>query len=217
MSARRAYLTTTLLVGIAFSNAAAQQTSGQSLTAADLPAQLSPAVRQAIVHLGDSLRAAHLPDAPLYAKAAEGVLKGAEPARILTAARTLARELGDARVALGTGADDVDLVAAASALHVGATPEMLRRLRDARAGGSREGQSLATPLIALTDLLTRRVPAQVAAGAIESLVAKRAPSDDFAALRAAVERDIEAGRSPEASVTTRTQTLLHTIEARRSP
>lgn len=191
----------------------AQRSTPEPLTAADLPVQLSSATRQSIAQLGDSLRAVHLPDEPLYSKAAEGVLKGADDARILSAVRTLARELADARSSLGNDADDAELVAGASALHVGATPAMLRRLVTARATGD-GGGSLATPLVALADLLTRRVPPPAAAAAIDSLVTRRAPSADFAALRAAVERDIEAGRSPEASVATRTQTLLRDIEAR---
>lgn len=185
----------------------------QPATAADLPARLSVSTRQAIARLGDSLRAAHLPDEPLYAKAAEGVLKGADDARIVSAVRTLARELGDARSSLGDGADAAELVAGASALHVGATPTMLKQLREAHLAAGRSGTSLATPLVALADLLTRRVPPPVAAAAIDSLVARRAPGDDFAALRAAVERDIDAGRAPEAAVTTRMQGLLR----RRSP
>lgn len=191
-----------------------QQPASRPLTPADLP-RLSPAARQEIARLGDSLRAAHLPDEPLYAKAAEGVLKGATETRILAVVRGLARELGDARTSLGEDADDAELVAGAAALHVGATQSMLRRLADARATAGQRESSLATPLVALADLLTRRVPPSTATAAIDSLVTRRAPSDDFAALRAAVERDIAAGRSPEASVTARTQTLLRNIESRQ--
>src|SRR3982751_1346450 len=63
--------------------AAQAQAAERPMTAAELPARLAPATRQLIVPLGDSLRAVGLPDAPLYAKAAEGVLKGAADARIL--------------------------------------------------------------------------------------------------------------------------------------
>lgn len=200
----------------AFAQASADAQGGAApMTAADLPSQLALATRQAIVRLGDSLRTSGLPDAPLYAKAAEGVLKGATDARIVTAVRTLARELGDARASLGSAAGDAELVAGASALHVGASPGMLRQLRDAHSAGAGGATSLATPLVALADLLARRVPASVAAAAIDSLVARGAPSDDFAALRAAVERDIVAGRTPEASVVQRTQGLLRNIEGRR--
>jgi len=52
----------------------------------------------------DSLRAAGLPADPIYAKAAEGVFKGADDQRILAAARSLARELGEARGAIGSTA-----------------------------------------------------------------------------------------------------------------
>ena len=203
-----------LLSGVTSVGAGAQA-SAKPMTAADLPARLAPATRQAIVHLGDSLRAVGLPDAPLYAKAAEGVLKGATDARIVSVLRTLARELGDARASLGISADDAELVAGASALHVGASPAMLRQLRDTHAAGDGPTTSLATPLVALADLLARRVPALVAAAAIDSLVARGAPSEDFAALHAAVKRDIDAGRAPEASVVQRTQGLLRDIEGRR--
>lgn len=187
------------------------------LSAADLPAQLAPATRQTIARLGDSLRASRLPDEPLYAKAAEGVLKGADDARILAVVRKWARELGEARMSLGSDAEDAELVAGASALHVGATPAMLKALRDTHLATTGAGArtSLAMPLVALADLLTRRVPASVASAAIDSLVARRAPGDDFGALRAAVERDIDAGRTPEASVVARTQGLLRNIEGKR--
>lgn len=203
------------LASAALRATASAQAVERPMTAAELPSRLAPATRQVIVHLGDSLRAIGLPDAPLYAKAAEGVLKGATDARIITVLRTLARELGDARSSLGSGADEAELVAGASALHVGASPAMLRQLRETHAGAAGEATSLATPLVALADLLARRVPATVAAAAIDSLVARGAPSDDFAALRAAVERDIDAGRAPEASVVQRTQGLLRNIEGRR--
>jgi len=209
----RRFVLAVLLSALARASAGAQG-GAAPMTAADLPSQLLPATRQAIVRLGDSLRAVGLPDAPLYAKAAEGVLKGATDARIVSAVRALARELGDARASLGVGAGVAELVAGASALHVGASPAMLRQLRDAHVAGS-GGTSLATPLVALADLLARRVPAPVAAAAIDSLVARGAPSDDFAALRAAVERDIDAGRAPEASVVQRTQGLLKNIGGRR--
>jgi hypothetical protein len=204
----------TMLASLA-APARAQRTGAPALTSADLPPQLAAVTRQSIARLGDSLRAARLPDGPLYAKAAEGVLKGADDSRIVGAVRALARELGEARVSLGSGADEAELVAGASALHVGATSAMLRQLRDTHLAASRDSSSLATPLVALADLLTRRVPAPVAAAAIDSLVARRAPSDDFAALRAAVERDIDAGRAPEASVVQRTQGLLRNIDGRR--
>ena len=183
----------------------------RGLTTADLPPQLAQATRQAIERLADSVRAARLPSDPIYAKAAEGVLKGAEDARILAAVHRLARALGDARRALGDDADEAELVAGASALQSGVPAAMLRRLREAQRPSPRG--SLATPLIVLADLVTRRVPPGVAAAAIDSLVARSAPSEDFATLRAAVERDIGAGRAPDAATLLRTRSLLEALNA----
>lgn len=183
----------------------------RGLTPADLPPQLAPATRQVIEWLADSLRAARLPSDPIYAKASEGVLKGAEDARILAAVHRLARALGDARRALGDDAEEAEVVAGASALQSGVPAVMLRRLREAQRPPARG--SLATPLIVLADLVTRRVPPGVAAAAIDSLVARRAPGEDFAALRAAVERDIDAGRAPDAATLLRTRSLLEGLNA----
>ena len=217
MTTRSYWPTVAALLFATLPTTARSQRASAPMTAADLPTQLAPATRQAIARLGDSLRAMRLPDEPLYSKAAEGVLKGADDARILAAVRTLARELGEARSALGQNVDDTDLLAAASALHVGAAAAMLVQLREAHRSSAGARTSLATPLVALTDLLTRHVPAAAAAAAIDSLVARGAPADDFAALRAAVERDIGAGRTPEASVTQRTQILLRGLDSRKTP
>jgi hypothetical protein len=185
-----------------------------ALTAQELPASLSPATRQAIVQLGDSLRGAKLPADPLYSKAAEGVLKGADETRILAAVRTLARELGEARDALGASSDDAELVAGASALHAGVPAAALRRLREASRGDGRSA-SLATPLVVLADLLLRGVPAPAASGAIDSMVVRRAQSVDFAALRAGIERDIQAGRRPEEAMSARMRVVLDGLDRRR--
>src|SRR5690606_18089936 len=105
----------------------------------ELPERLQPATRGAIERLADSLRGDGLPWEPLYAKSAEGVLKGADDARILRAVRSLARELGDASAALGPSAAPAEVVAGASALHAGVPPADLRRL--ARTRASRTGES----------------------------------------------------------------------------
>jgi len=208
------------LIGSAsLTNAGAQQSATLpcGFSSPEGHTQLSPATRQAITQLGDSLRAVHLPDAPIYAKAAEGLLKAADETRILAAVRTLARELGEARESLGGGADESELTAGASALHVGATPATLAQLRETQRSAGGGDRSLAVPLVALVDLLARRVPPPVASAAIDSLVAKRAPPEDFAALRAAVKQDILAGRTPEAAVRARAQGLLHADGRARTP
>jgi hypothetical protein len=171
-----------------------------------LPDQLQPATRTAIERLADSLRSAGLPDAPVYSKAAEGVLKGADDARILTVVRSLARELGDARQALGSEASEAEIVAGASALHAGVPAAELRRIRDGQPRAS--SASLAVPLTVLADMITRGVPPNDAAASVNALLARRVDDAEFQALRVGIERDITAGRPPGAAAQAWTQRVL---------
>jgi hypothetical protein len=196
-----------LLLSLASLAAGAQQSAA-------LPDRLAPATRASIERLADSLRRVGLPSQPLYAKAAEGVLKGADDPRILRAVRTLARELGEARAALGEESDEAELIAGASAVHAGAPVATLRRLREHR-GLRRAKGALAVPLVVLADLATRGIPPAVAGASLEALAARNASDDQFTALRAAIERDIEAGRPPADAMTARTRALLGSIDARR--
>jgi hypothetical protein len=196
----------------AFAFALAAQIAAAQQSA--LPDRLGPSARASIERLADSLRTIGLPTQPLYAKAAEGVLKGADDSRIVAAIRTLARELGEARAALGDESNDAELIAGASALHAGAPPATLRRLRES--GGSRRAKgALAVPLVVLADLASRGIPASVAGASLEALAARNASDDQFTALRAAIERDIEAGRSPVDAANARTRALLGSMEPRR--
>jgi hypothetical protein len=171
-----------------------------------LPDRLQPPTRTTIVQLADSLRSAGLPDTPLYSKAAEGVLKGADDARILTAVRSLARELGEAREALGSEASEAEIVAGASALHAGVPAADLRRMRDRQPRGS--SRSLAVPLTVLADMITRGVPPNDAAASVNALLARRLDDAEFQALRVGIEHDISAGRHPGAATQAWTQRVL---------
>jgi hypothetical protein len=169
-----------------------------------LPDRLHADTRTAIERLADSLRAAGVPAEPLYDKAAEGVLKGADDARIVRAVRSLAGELRAARAALGPAAADAEILAGASALHAGVPDESLRRLTRAR----RARGGLAVPLTVLADLVTRRVPPDVAAASVEALIDRGATDEAFAALRIEVQRDILSGLAPAAAATARTRALM---------
>src|SRR4051812_23206451 len=94
--------------------------------AQSLPAQLAPATRDSVQRLLDSARAERLPAEMLSAKAAEGVLKGADDRRILRAVRQLHLELRTA-VSLLPSAPAATLSAAATALHSGLTAPALRK------------------------------------------------------------------------------------------
>ena len=216
MSWRRDALAVATFAGlVAVAGASSVATAQQpGADAAVLSTSLRPATRLAIEQLADSMRRTGLPAAPLYAKANEGVLKGATNARILGAIEALAQELGEARAALGTAARDEELVAGAGALHAGVGVDVLRRLR-ASAGASPSPSSIAVPLVVLSDLVSRRVPATVALSSLESLLAHRASDAEYTLLRDRVERDIEQGRPPAASMTTHTRTIIQTLDARR--
>ena len=202
MSARPALLRA-LLFAAAFATASA---AGAQTPA--LPARLGADARDAIGRLADSLRFAGVPVDPLYAKAAEGVLKGADDARIVVAVRTLARELTQARAALGPAAPAGDVLAAASALHAGVPAASIRRLREAGAG------PLALPLVVLADLAARGVPPAAAAGSIAELVARGATEPELSGYRAGVERDIASGRDARAAADARLQATLSQLDRR---
>jgi hypothetical protein len=167
-----------------------------------LPDRIAAPARASIERLIDSAETAGIPRAPLYDKAAEGVLKGATDERILRAVQLLVRQLGDAREALGPTTDIAVLGAAASALMAGVSPAELKRLAHP-AGVQPDASTLATALVTLVDLVAKRVPVGVATSSIQNLIAQRATDRQFTALRAEVERDILAGVAPEASLATR--------------
>jgi hypothetical protein len=137
-----------------------------------------------------------VPAEPLYLKAAEGVLKRAPDARVAAAVGRLLGELAEARRALGPGAADDELVAAASVLHAGLEPAALRRLRASRAPGA-DGGSLLMPLVVLADLVARHVSPELATSSVATLVERGAPDEELATLRSRVEREVVRGRRPD--------------------
>jgi hypothetical protein len=184
-----------ILAMLAFASVAAAQDRA-------LPERLSPATKTALTHLIDSARTTGVPDAPLYDKVSEGVLKGADDERIVRAVRTLANELSDARSVLGANTGQSLLSAGASALHAGVSAADLRRIARP-SGAAPDPGTLTTALVTLVDLVAKRVPVGLATSSIQSLVARRASDRQFTELRSGVEQDILAGRAPDASITAR--------------
>jgi hypothetical protein len=181
-------------------------------------AQGGSGLESVVKRLADSARARGLPSDPLFAKAAEGALKGADSTRIVDAVRRLLGELDVARNTLGSTAASAELVAAASALHAGLTPAQLAHV--AQIGGERGGSGaarsdrLVMPLVVLADLVARRVSADIAVSSLETLIARGAPDADFANLRTAIERDIASGTSPNAAMRTQSAAVLRTLDGR---
>jgi hypothetical protein len=161
-----------------------------------LERRLDSATLVALTPVLDSARAADLPLEPLVQRALEGAIKHAGAARIVTAVRLLARELGEARTALGPGSTSAELVAGASALRAGARATDLAQFR------RRRGAGVTVPLAAVTDLVTSGVPPDSAVAAVLALMAL-ARDDQIVDFRRAVERDIALGAPPAAAAAVR--------------
>jgi hypothetical protein len=180
----------------------------------DWPKSISVETQRVLARLADSAHALDLPADAIVAKAAEGVLKGADDARIVRAARGLLAELIAARSALPPGAGSALLNAAASALHAGIPLSGLTKI--VLAGGSNETQ-LAIGLVALADLSANGVRPATAGDAIVELLKRHAPEADITALRTSVARDIAAGNAPESALGERMDRLLRSLDTRKDP
>jgi hypothetical protein len=179
------------------------------------PERLSGAARATLDAVADSARRAGVPTSPLYAKAAEGVLKGADDARIVSAVRVLRRELTVVRGALGATATVSELVAGASAVHAGVPATTLQVLAETRARSSdatMRSRSLAVPLVVAADLALRGVPPEVAGASVTALIARGAPDAQFSLLWRGVEQDILAGQAPGSAAVARTRAIVRTLE-----
>ena len=182
-----------------------------------LPSGLEPQTRLLIERLADSVRGAGLPTDPLFAKAAEGKLKQATDAQIIAAVRGLARRFVEIRASLGTTVDASAMSAAATALSSGVPLSAIRGLFEA-AGGVRESNAdFSTALITLTDLVGQRVPPAPAVAAVQSLLARRAPADQYTRLRIGITDDIVGGQSPEDAIRARTEAIVRTLPVRKPP
>jgi hypothetical protein len=166
-----------------------------------LAGRLPDGARAQIDAILDSARAGGLPTEPLVDRALEGATKGAPPARILAAVVRLRDELVTTRRAFGPDASQAELVAGASALRAGATPDGLGQLRKLRAG-----QPLTVAAAVLADLVSAGVPADTAVGAVLSMASEAADAD-YVAFRRNVQRDIALGASPAAALGVRLRAM----------
>ena len=175
--------------------------------------QLTPQLKAAVERVADSVRALGLPTDPLFAKAAEGTLKGADEQRVMVAVRRLARELSDAKTARGNGATPAELEAGASALRAGVALDLVARLGRSAKERTTPGR-LVMPLVTLADMVARRVSPQAAVSSIEALVSRGAADAQLANLRSDVERDIAAGERPDVAVQRRSASIVRGLESR---
>lgn len=177
---------------------------------ARLRERLDPATYDELTSVLDQARAEGLPERPLAQKALEGVTKGAAPAEILAAVRGLESRLGVARAALGTGAEERELLAAASALYAGATPAMLRSVRV----GPDADEEMSGAYTALAFLLLRGVAPAISTEVVSTLVRSQAQEAEFLSLQQLVDSDIFRGSSPADAARARARTLSSGLTGR---
>ena len=173
-------------------------------------ARLDADTRTAVSAIVDSARATGLPSEPLVQRALEGVTKGANGSRIVSAVRRLAGDLGTARTVLGARAATSELEAGVAALRAGASTQVLANLRTTRRG------SLTMALSVLADLVASGVPADSAAAAVLAL-APNARDADLVDFRRAVERDIALGAPPAAAASVRVNAGARTAATAPGP
>lgn len=179
-----------------------------ALTAAGVDAQdarltrLDRQVQAEVGALVDSARLLGIPTEPVVDKALEGAAKRAPNKRIVTVVRSRFHELVAGRSALGNIASEAEIIAAADALHAGASRDVISTLR-----AQRPSAPLTIPLAVLADLIARGVPADTAASAVLALANTTATDAQFAALRDDIERDIAKGTPPAVSALVRMRGL----------
>jgi hypothetical protein len=181
---------------------------GLGAQAATLPSGLSQPTKVVLERVIDSARMDGIPVEPLFAKVAEGKLKQAADAQIVTAVRALANRLRSIRSEIGPALDVPSMTAAATALASGIPIAAIRDMRDAAAGSPSASADLAGALITATDLVAQRVSPASATAAVQSLLARRAAPEQFARLRASVGETIAAGRAPDQAAKTASESIV---------
>lgn len=179
---------------------AASTALAQTRAADRLSGRLDAATLAAVRAQLDSAARSGVPTEPLVQRALLGATRRAASARIVQAVRELRAELGVARGALG-GASEAELVAAAGAVHGGASAGALRQIDAAR--GPRNERALTVALATLTDLVAIGVPVDTAAATVLALVQRGAADDEIVAVREGVEADVSAGAEPAAAARAR--------------
>ena len=165
-------------------------------------ARLDVRTRQLVLAQVDSAEASQLPVDPLVSRALEGHRKGAAGEAIVAGVRRVRLSLGEARTALG-GGTPVEVQTGASAIEVGARPQVLAQLRKARPQGS-----LLVPLAVLADLVGIGVPVDTATRTVLALA--RVPDAALLAFQRDVERDVSVGALPASAASVRAAGLERT-------
>lgn len=144
-----------------------------------------------IADLIEAGRREGLPASLLVNKALEGAHKNASPQQVLDAVSAYARELREARAALGRDVSDDALKEAADALSRGIPPSTVRSL-----AGSARGEDLSILLVIMFGLMEEGVPAGPAQSLIQDAMRGGMSGDRMLSLPASVRGLIREGMTP---------------------
>jgi hypothetical protein len=164
----------------------------------DAFSKLDPNSRFAVESMIDSARVTGLPWQILRGRALEGISKGVDSRKIVSAIRGRLTHLRDARAALGAVGDD-ELAAAAELLES-------NKIKPEHLVPFRAGQRGRSPLFALTvlgDFVNRGMPRDEVLSAITRFWQGGASDADFMGLFRGVESDILQGLNPGAALQNR--------------
>ena len=201
MSARRSLRSACrLVVALAMLAVAPGTTFAQ---AEKLTGRFPPGAESALRAILDSARTRQIPLAPLTQRALEGSSRGIDPERVVSVVHSLYTRLLAAKQALGPKTSEAELVAAASAIYAGVSPDVLDRIRLT----SREGE-IALRLVVLSDMIDRGVHRDTAASIIVSLSDAGIPDERLQLLRQSMLLDIRSGVAPSVAATTRARGAL---------
>lgn len=168
-----------------------------------LAGRFPPAAESALRAILDSARAQQIAVAPLTQRALEGASRGVDPERVVTVVHSLYTRLVAAKQALGPAASESELVAAASAIYAGVSPDVIDRIRRTPHEGG-----IALRLVVLSDMIDRGVPRDTAASIIVSLSDAGVPDESLQMLRQSMLLDIRSGVAPSVAATTRARGVL---------
>jgi hypothetical protein len=164
----------------------------------------------ALYALLDSAAQRGLPTAPLINRALEGAARKVSGSKIVAVVRAYAVALETARERLGPGTTMDELNAGASALRAGIDGDMLEAVRATRSPGG-----AVTPLMVLTDIVQRGVPAVTARDAVVSIARLPRSDDALQGLRSTVAKN--SIRGPGMAVDALQRYLRGTVPGSNSP
>ena len=168
--------------------------------------RLDARTRTAVAAILDSARIARLPIEPLIDKALEGAAKKAPSQQIVSAVRTFANQLVEARRALGETSTQPELLGGAQAIRAGIPVQQLEKLRRAR-----PNVQIATALTVVSDLATREVPIDSAVAVVSRLLGAQASDDQILSVRSDIETDILNGKPPVVAAASRGHAMEQTL------